>query len=95
MSTLEGASHYAFREACASLEDAVLVGGPPDANGVVGEAPSEIAIGPSFSSRLANVSPRRKDAESASARVICFAVGVGPSFSGRDSWLRGCSRTHR
>ena len=56
---LEGASHDASREACALLEDGIPVGGPPNANGVVGEAPSEIAVGPSFLARLANTDPRR------------------------------------
>ena len=57
--TLEGASSDAYREACASLEDGVAIGGPPNADGVVREALSEIAIGLSFSARLANVGPHR------------------------------------
>ena len=54
-----GTSQDASTEACASLEDGVLVGGPPNADGVVGEAPSEIVVGLSFSTRLANAGPRR------------------------------------
>ena len=56
---LEGASHDAFGEACASLEDGVPTGGPLNADGVVGEAPSEIAVVSSFSTKLANAYPRR------------------------------------
>ena len=56
---LEGASQDASREACASLEDGVSVEGPSNAEGVVREAPSEIAVGPSFSARIANASPCR------------------------------------
>ena len=59
MLVLEGASQEASREACASLEDGVPVEGPPNADGVVGEAPSEIAIESSFYTRLANSGPRR------------------------------------
>ena len=33
--------------------------GPPNAVGVVGEAPLEIVVGLSFSARLANTGPRR------------------------------------
>ena len=33
--------------------------GPLDTDGIVGEALSEIAVGPLFSARLANASPRR------------------------------------
>ena len=36
---LEGASQDAFKETCSSLEDKVLAGGPPNVDGVVGEAP--------------------------------------------------------
>ena len=43
---LEGSSQDAFREACASLEDRVLTEESPNADGVVGEAPSEIIFGP-------------------------------------------------
>ena len=56
---MEGVSQDASGEACALLEDGVSAGGPPDANGVVGEAPSEIATWLSFSTKLANASPRR------------------------------------
>ena len=59
MLALEGASQDASKEACALLEDGVPTGRPPKANGVMGEASSEIAIGPSFSARLVNVDPRR------------------------------------
>ena len=34
-------------------------GGPPNADGVVREASSEIVVGPSFSAKLANVGHRR------------------------------------
>ena len=45
-STLEGATKDASREACASLEDGNLVGGPPSADKVVGQAPSaETTVG--------------------------------------------------
>ena len=54
-----GASQDASTEACASLEDGVLAGGPPNADGVVGEALLEIAVGLSFSTRLANAGPHR------------------------------------
>ena len=60
LSALEDASQDAFGEACASLEEGVPTEGPPDADGVVGEAPSEIAARLSFSVRLANAGPRRK-----------------------------------
>ena len=56
---LEGALQNVSRKACASLEDGVSNGGPLDTDGVVGEALSEIAVGPLFSARLANASPRR------------------------------------
>ena len=56
---LEGASQDASKEACASLEDGVPAEGPPNADGVVGEALSEIAIGSSFSVRLENAGPSR------------------------------------
>ena len=55
--TLEGASQDASKEACALLEDGVPAGGLPNADGVMGEAPSKIAVGLSFSARLANVGP--------------------------------------
>ena len=54
-----GASHDASREACASLDDGVPTRGPPNADGVVGEAPSKIVVGSSFLPRIANVSPRK------------------------------------
>ena len=47
------------KEACASLEDGVPARGPPNVDGVVGEALSEIVARMSFSSKLANTSPRR------------------------------------
>ena len=56
---LEGASYDASKEACASLEDGVSVRGPSNVDGVVGEAPSKIAVGPSFLARLANADPYR------------------------------------
>ena len=34
------------------------IGGSPNVNRVVGEAPLEIAVGPSFLARLENVDPR-------------------------------------
>ena len=56
---LKGASHDASREACASLENRAQSGGFPNADGVMGEAPSQIAIGSSFTTRLAHASPHR------------------------------------
>ena len=56
--TLEGASQDASKEACALLEDGVPTGGPPNADGVMMEAPSKIAVRLSFSARLANAGPR-------------------------------------
>ena len=56
---LEGATQEASREACASLEDGSIVGGPLGANNVVGEAPSEEIVGSSFLARLAMVNPCR------------------------------------
>ena len=56
--TLEGASQDASREACASLEDGVSVGGPPNSDKVVGKAPSKTVFRPSFLARLANAGPR-------------------------------------
>ena len=45
--TLEATAQDASREACASLEDGILAGGPPNVDKVVGEAPFvETAIGP-------------------------------------------------
>ena len=54
---LEGTSHNASREACASLEDGVLTERPPNADGVMGEAPIEMGVGSSFSAMLANIGP--------------------------------------
>ena len=54
-----GASQDASRKACALLEDEVPAKGPPNAVGVLGEAPSEIVVGPSFSAKLANAGPCR------------------------------------
>ena len=54
-----GASQDASREACALLEDEVPARRPPNAVGVVGEAPSEIAVRPSFLAKLANAGPHR------------------------------------
>ena len=56
---MEGASQDASREACVSLEDGVIAGGPPNAAGVEGKACSEIVVGSSFSTKLANAGPRR------------------------------------
>ena len=47
------------REACASLEDEVQIEEPHNADRVVRETPSEIAVGLSFSARLANAGPRK------------------------------------
>ena len=55
--SLKGASQDASEEACALLQDVVPIGGPLDAEGVVGEAPSETVIVPSFSTKLSNASP--------------------------------------
>ena len=59
MSALEGAAQEAPKEARASLENGVLDKGPPDADRALEEAPLEIAIELLFSTRLANVGPRR------------------------------------
>ena len=59
LQALEGASPDSSREACPSLKDGVPTGGPPNADGIVGEAPSKTAVGPSFSVKLENVSPHR------------------------------------
>ena len=59
MLALEGSSQDVSKEAYASLEDGVPAGGPPNVDGVVGEAPSEIVVGSSFLARLANSGPRR------------------------------------
>ena len=56
---LEGASQDASKVACASLEDGVPTGGPPNADGVMGKAPLETTVGPSFLVRIANSGPRR------------------------------------
>ena len=57
--TLKGASQDAPKQACALLEDGVLVKGPPNVDGVVGEALLEIVVGSSFLARLANADPHR------------------------------------
>ena len=44
--TLEGASQDVLKEPCASMENGVQTEGPLNVDGVVGEAPSEIAIRP-------------------------------------------------
>ena len=59
LSALEGATLEAPWEACASVEDGVLVVGSPNADRVVGEAPLEIAAELPFSARLASVIPYR------------------------------------
>ena len=56
---LKGATYEVPKELCASTGDGVPDGGPPDAVRAVGEAPLEITVEPSFSSRLANSAPRR------------------------------------
>ena len=56
---LDGAPQDAFREACAPLEDGILAGGSPGAEGVVAEALLKVASTPSFSTKLASVGPRR------------------------------------
>ena len=56
---MEGAAQDAPREACSSLEDGVPVEGPRNTDNVVREAPSEVAVGPLFPARLANVGPCR------------------------------------
>ena len=55
----EGTTQEASREACASLEDGGPIRGPLGANKVVGEAPSEAVVGPSFPARLAMADPHR------------------------------------
>ena len=55
-STLEGATKDASREACASLEDGNLAGGPPSADKVVGQAPSaETTVGSSLLDRRSSL----------------------------------------
>ena len=54
---LEGAVQEAPKEPCASPENGVLDGGPPDTTRAVGEAPLEIAAEPSFSTKLVSVAP--------------------------------------
>ena len=56
---LEGASQDASKETYALLEDVVPTGGSPNADGVMGEVASEIAVGLSFLARLANAGPCR------------------------------------
>ena len=56
---LEGATQEAPREPCASLENEVQEGGPPNVDRVVGEAPLEIVVELSFSARFANAAPHR------------------------------------
>ena len=56
---LEGPPWDSFREACAPLEDGIQTGGSPGAEGVVAKASLEVVVGPSFSTRLASVGPRR------------------------------------
>ena len=57
--SFEGTTQEAHREPYASLKDGVPDGGggAPDADIAVGEALLEIAVEPSFSSRLANAAP--------------------------------------
>ena len=56
---LECAALDASKEACASLEDGVPAREPHNGNRVVGEAPSEIVVGSSFSARHADAYPRK------------------------------------
>ena len=45
MLSLKGATQEAFKEACASLENRALAGGPPNADQAVSEAPAtEITV---------------------------------------------------
>ena len=56
LSTLEGAAQDASKEACASLEDGALVGGPPNADQVVREAPYvETIVSPLLQARRSNL----------------------------------------
>ena len=59
MTALDGVSRDASKEACASLEDGVPTERPPNAARVEGEALSDIVVGSSFSTRLANADPHR------------------------------------
>ena len=54
---LEGAPQDASKEACASLEDGILVGGSPGAEGVVAKAPLVVATAPLFASKLVKSRP--------------------------------------
>ena len=56
---MEGTSQDASREACASLEDGVLIEGPSNDDGLVGKASSEIVIRSLFLARVSNVGPSR------------------------------------
>ena len=56
---LEGAPQDAPKEACAPSEDRIPAEGSLGAEGVVAEAPLEVVVAPSFSTRLASVGPRR------------------------------------
>ena len=84
------------KDACVLLEDGVLAGGPPDANGVVREALLGIAIGPSFSARLVNFGPRRpRMPNRLMLGSYVLSQKVGPSFSGHcRSWFKGYSGNH-
>ena len=57
--TLEGPPQDAPKEACAPLEDGILVGGSSGAEGVVAEAPLEVVVAPSFLTKVGSAVPRR------------------------------------
>ena len=59
MLDLEGSALDALKEAFATLEDQAPVRGSPNANQVLGEAPSEAAFDQVFLDKLAIASPRR------------------------------------
>ena len=56
---LESAPQDAPREACALMEDGIPIGGSSGVEGVLAEAPLEVAAAPSFLTRLASAGPRR------------------------------------
>ena len=56
---LEGTAQGALQEAYATLEDRAPVGGFPNVDQVVGEAPSEVTADLAFLARLVMAGPRR------------------------------------
>ena len=73
------------------MEDGVLTGGPPNADGVMGEAPSETAVGSLFSARHANARPHMPRLHD-QLMLGSYVARVGSSFYGHGgSRSRGCS----